>query len=214
MDFTLYAERLKALGRALQQNPEFKTAFKVSPPLSEEDFDYFEEELAGQGLEGFRIWPVFKDFFGVLDGFVLQWEYLGRLPADTKVASAQIALLPSILQPEEQMHDPVSRLYDEARVLDDVSSKDAVVLRFSRERAEPELQYLSAVTGKYHRLSVGFEAYMEMLLEARALYRWQSFFVDDPAFPFTPEQAEKFRTSLKTLFPEADVSKFVHPSEE
>jgi len=60
----------------------------------------------------------------------------------------------------------------------------------------------------YHKMSIGFIEYMNLLLECRGLYMWQDFFLQDECFPFDRELANQFVADLELLFPDADSSKF------
>lgn len=208
MNFRQYFDRIAALGRTLQSDSRFRATFESYPPFSDADFRDLEQALADEGLKDFHIWKTFQEFYSVVDGFILQWEYVGSEPLACRTGSARIAMIPQIYMPEDLPSGSAARLFDEPRVLDAVSPDDFVAVRFYRDRDAPGLHYFSDKTRKYHRLSLDFEGYLSMLLESRATYEWQHFFVDDPAFPRSPENAERFQNSLKHLFPDANASLF------
>jgi hypothetical protein len=212
MDWHQYRARLQALGEALKKDGRFRAVTEVYPPFTPTDFDDLTASVAEKGLPDFEIWPGFRDFYGVLDGFRLQWQYLREGPA-TKTGSAHVALLPAIYLPEDDPADSVKRMYSELRIFDLVGPDDQVALQLHPVPQPPDLVYFADSTHKYHQLALNFESYLETLLEARSMYRWQQFFVADPEFPISKAQASEFRESLIFLFPDADAARFIAPNE-
>jgi len=211
MNFAEYHERLQALSHQLTKDARFRAVIDIYPPFSEADFADLAQSITGRGIPNFQIWPGFKDFYEKLDGFRLQWQYLDDGPA-IKTGSAQIALLPAIYLPEDAPADSVTRIYSEPRILDLVGPDDHVALRLNQGTQQPDLMYFAEATRQYHPLALDFESYLNMLLEARAMYGWQRFFVDSD-FPVSGAQASEFRDSLKLLFPEVNTNLFNAPEE-
>jgi hypothetical protein len=213
MDWKSYRPRLEALGKTLTADSRFRAVAEVYPALSLADFDDLTSSIIEQGLPGFEIWPGFLEFYSALDGFKLQWQYLGGGSVSTKTGSAQVAILPAIYLPEDAPQDSVKRMYSEPRILDLVGPDDHVALRLRPGSQAPDLLYFADLTRRYHQLSLDFESYLDLLLEARAMYRWQHFFVADQDFSVSKVQASEFRASLKFLFPDANADKFTARNE-
>ena len=213
MDFRQFIDRVASLGTALQRDARFKAVFELHRPFPATDFDDLEQALADDGLSGYHIQQIFRDSYGVANGLLLQWQYLPGGSLAVTTASARIAIAPAVFLPENLPPHQASRLFDEPRVWDAVGPDDHVALRFHRDRESPDLLYFADVTSAYHPLTLNLETYLETLLEARAMYRWQQFFVDDSRFPLSRERAEGFRVSLKAIFPEADAARFVGKQE-
>ncbi len=103
---------------------------------------------------------------------------------------------------------PDTALYASYRTLDSLSNGDRVTVRFYPDRQEPVLFYHRHDTDRYHPLALDFAAYMELLLEARALKGWQQFFIADPSYEVEAAWMEWFHANLTRLFPDADASRF------
>jgi hypothetical protein len=201
VDWRQYRERLAAIVAALEKD-------------SEEEYAQFESAVADEAGPDVRVWPNFKVLYTVMNGFRLQWQYLGPEPLATTTGSAQIARLDDIYLPEGASAHVLGRIYDAARVFDLVGPDDHVGIQLHRDHQNPQLFYFADATRKYHQLSLTLDTYLATILEARAMYRWQHFFVSDPDFPLTKETAETFRHDLHFLFPDADVSLFKAPQEK
>jgi hypothetical protein len=214
MDWQGYRKRLESLGSALTTNSQFRAVFEAYEPFSDTDFEDLTNDIIDQGGISSPIWPGFREFYRSLDGFRLQWQYLGQEAVGTRTGSVQIAMIPDIYLPEDAPADSVKRMFQEPRLLDLVGPDDHVALRLHEGGEAPDLLYFSDVSRQYYPLSLNFEAYLAMVLEARAMYRWQHFFISDPAFHLSKEQATAFRNSLTSLFPDADVAKFPVPGEK
>jgi hypothetical protein len=212
MDWNEYREKVEKLGKALSSDSRFRVETKVYIPFSHVDFDDLEEAMRDKGLTGAAIWPSFRDFYSVANGFRLQWQYLGQNLKGITTGSAQIAMLQAIYLPEGAPADVINRIYQEPRILDDIGPDDHVAIQLRQSHEPPELLYFADITKKYHPLSLDFESYLLMLLEARAMYGWQQFFVSDPGFPLSEEGTKEFHSRLQVCFPDADVSKFILPT--
>jgi hypothetical protein len=208
MDYQQYIGRLKELAGAIQKDARFRPLVEIERPFSAGEFADLEGSMERAGMDDVAVWQEFRNFHGVANGFLFQWLYQGREPVAIKSGSAQIAMVQEIYLPEHLPPSKAGLFYGERRVIDRMSPDDQVAVRFRKGVHEPELHYFSDVTGDYHRLTLDFPGYLEMLLEARAMYRWQQFFVADPTFPLSEEDAETFRGALESLFPDANVGLF------
>jgi hypothetical protein len=213
MDLLEYKKKLTALFTALESNPRFRVVSKLREPYSEQELEEFEGFVTAQAGPEARVLPYFRDFYSVMNGFRLQWQYLGPEPLENTTASTQIAMLAQVYLPEDATQEVLRRIYDEPRVFDLIGPDDHVSIQLHRDHSKPQLLYFADVTQRYHELSLDAQGYLAMVLEARAMYRWQHFFVGDPDFPLSKEMAETFRHDLHFLFPEADLSLFKAPQE-
>jgi hypothetical protein len=213
MDYRRYIERLRRLADELNGSDQFTPNVEIERPFAGSEFDELEEAMTRKGIQGVKVWRAFQEFHSIANGFLFQWLYQGGKPVSTKTGSAQIAMVQEIYLPEALPPGREMLFYGQRRVLDQISPDDQVTLQFEKGAAEPRLEYFSDDTGDYHPLKLDFPGYLEALLEARAMYRWQQFFVDDPSFPLTPDKAEEFRRSLKTIFPDSNTDRFKAPSE-
>ncbi|MCM1565345.1 MAG: hypothetical protein NC238_05250 [Dehalobacter sp.] len=138
----------------------------------------------------------------ILKSMILfQWLYEGPKPVTVKSGSAQIAMVQEIYLPEHLSAARVKVFHEQRRVIDRISPNYQVAVVFHKDFEKPALRYFSDATGDYHRLTLDFQGYLEMLLEARATFRWQEFFVDDPPYPLSNEDAQAFRLSLTSIIP-------------
>ena len=213
MNWNEYRARLAAVGTTLEKDSRYRSVIKIRNGYSEEELAQFESALTDEAGPEIRLWPGFRNLYTVFNGFRFQWQYLGPEELATKTASAQIVALHDIYLPEDVSADVIKRIYDEPRIFDLVGPDDHVSICLHRDHQKPQLLYFSDATHRYHELSLDMEAYFEMLLQARAMYRWQHFFVSDPSFPVNAKTAAAFRHDLQLLFPETNVGLFKTPKE-
>lgn len=213
MNYHAYIQRLRQLVEDLGANDQFTPNVEIDRPFAASEFLDLEASMARKGLQDVKVWSGFREFHSVANGFLFQWLYKGDKAVSTKAGSAQIAMVQQIYLPETVPPGREKLFYDQRRVLDQISPDDQVTVVFHQGTAKPRLEYFSDDTGDYHPLGLDFPGYLEALFEARAMYRWQQFFVDDPSFPLTPVKAEQFRRSLKAIFPDARADLFKAPAE-
>lgn len=160
------------------------------------------------GMEDFTLDAQLRDFYRVSRGFLLQWQYLGHDdPKRIITGSAHIVSALRLFDPDET-NAPFGLVYERPPVIDDMGEADQVTLHFSRDGAPPKLMYKFQDSDRVHRLGLDFNGYLEMLLKARAMYRWQQFFIDDETFSPPPWVEQKFRDDMQLVFPEVDLSPF------
>lgn len=208
MDYHNYIERLKHLADDIEKDPNFHPVVEFVRSFTAQDFADLQSSIEASGIENVTVWNEFQLFYGVANGFLFQWLYEGDKPVTTKTGSGNIAMVQEIYLPEHLKGPKLKLFYGQKRAFDRISPDDQVAVLFEQGTEAPQLHYFSDDTGKFHPLRLGFLEYLETLLEARAMYGWQKFFVDDPNFPFTRTEAEAFRHSLKTLFPTANTALF------
>jgi hypothetical protein len=208
-----YIRRVEATAASLQTDSRLRTIFELNRPFTPEEFTDLEESMSRALREEVSVWSGFRELYGVANGFLFQWLYSGDRDVTTKAGSASIAMVQEIYLPENLPAGREKLFYGQKRVLDRISPDDQVAVCFRQGTAEPELHYFSDDTGDYHQLDLDVPLYLETMLEARAMYRWQQFFVTDREFPLSKKAAESFRRSLSNLFPDADVSRFLARSE-
>lgn len=209
MDYQVYIGRLKKLADDIEKDPHFHPVVEFERGFSVSEFGALQRSIEMHGIENVTIWNEFRQFYDAANGFLFQWVYEGDKPVPIKTASANIAMVQQIYLPEQLLASPKIKLfYDQKRPFDRISPDEQVAVMFTNGSDAPQLQYFADETGEFHPLRIGLHEYLETLLEARAMYGWQKFFVDDPNFTFTPEEAEAFRYSLQTLFPSANVALF------
>jgi hypothetical protein len=208
MDYARYLDRLQALAASLARDPDFEPNVEIEPPVASAEIEALEQSMARAGMVGVSVWESFRAFHGVVNGFLFQWLYRGTRPVARRSGSAWISQLAAMYLPAHIPAEHLKKFFGTRRVLDRISENYEVAVIFREDVKAPELHYFSDETGDFHRLRLDFDGYLEMMLEARALFGWQAFFVDDRSFPFPRERAEAFRDSLKTLFPDATLDHF------
>ncbi len=230
MDWAGYVTTLEARVEALRLGRRYHVIFDLYGGTHPDSFWQLEYDLhTAPGQEHVRIPDELCAFYRATMGFNLSWSLLTegalrwqRVRHGDQVVHvsygvpsgrARIADLSDLYVPT---HDegPGRRvvldtaLYEGYRTLDSLSEGDRVAVRFYPDRQEPVLFYHRHDTDSYHPLALGFTAYMELLLEARALKGWQQFFIDDPAYEVEAAWMEWFHANLRRLFPDADASRF------
>lgn len=206
-DFANYVQKLQAIADELQNSGRFVAQFTLHAPAYAEDLDDMAAELAEEpGMAGLSIPAEMKAFYSAANGFHLAWQEL-RPEGDRVVAGlARLPIINAIYEPDDGQ--PRAKLYEDYRLFDWVGEEDQVYMKFTQGVAEPKLFYYAQDTGKHHELPLGFSEYLELLLEARAMYPWQRLFLTDPEIRADAAARETFVQDLERLFPAADSSRF------
>jgi hypothetical protein len=209
MDFTAYVRKLEAIAGKMQSSERFHIHFTLRPPAHPEDVADMEAELAEEeGMEGFSIPAELKQFYTAANGFELGWQEVRSGDERIVAGSARLPIINAIYEPEDEAGQPRTLLYQRYRLFDWTGEEDQVYMKFTPGAAEPRLFYHARETGEYHELALGFTEYLELLLEARAMYPWQRLFVKDDALRLDGSARETFMAEVKRLFPDADTSRF------
>ena len=211
MDYADYVRKLRESAGGMQASARFHCHFTQRPgahPDDVDDVDDMEAEIAREeGMAGFSVPGDMKRFYTAANGFELGWQEV-RTDGRVVAGSARLPIINAIYEPEEEMGQPRSLLYERPRLFDWTGEEDQVYMRFTRIVAEPRLFYRAQSTGREHALSLTFPEYLERLLEARAMYPWQRFFVSDPEIRLDTAARQAFVQDLQRLFPETDASRF------
>ncbi len=195
----------------------FTVRFTPDPAVWPEDPEDIERELASEpGMGKVHILDEIRGFYQVANGFSLYWVDETNADTDRKAVASGLAYLkhlsylyePAERQERERRAIPYSSLYEDYRTFDGIDGEHQVVLRFYRDRQEPEFYYHVQKTDAYHLMTLDFAGYMDLLLESRGLLFWQEFFVADPDARIAPDWADWFHSNLARLFPDADASRF------
>ncbi len=153
--------------------------------------------------------PTMRPFYQVANGFDLTWVYheTSSFTDTTPIGQSLLAGLSTLYAPiDEDDHDLP---YDEGyRLFDRIDMEEEVVLKFQRSVDEPEFYLHHVPSDTYHLLALDFPTYMDLLLQTRALYPWQQFFVTTPGFRIDEARERSFFDNLERLFPDADASRF------
>lgn len=208
MTVASYAERLRAQMEEMERSGRFQLKYEIEPPATEADLDELAELIAGkEGMEGFRIEGAVREFYRAVDGLQWSWSFKGSHPGMPVMAgNANVINSTELYLPDEIIGQPYS-LYGDYRLFDWLGTHWHVAARFERGQAEPRLYYRDE-SEEYFELSLDFNTYLETLLQVRALFPWQEFFVVDPRFNFNLESGIAFVARLELLFPEVDSSPF------
>lgn len=207
MDFRDYVEKLKAAAATITADKRFKTFIDIDRTAEPPELAALQKFIDEVGMEGATIWRGFAEFHAAANGFLFQWVYKGPRPPKTKTGSAQLAPIRTIYLPP--VHSKLAtKFYGQRLVLDKISTDDQVAVEFTKGTEEPRLLYFSDRTGDYHPLRLSFTQYLQALLDSRAMYGWQEFFVDDPAFPLMDKDTSDFLKSFEMLFPDLDPTIF------
>ncbi len=213
MDFEQYIKRMKTSLEDMEASQQYDISYTIYPPATE--IEEFEETIREEhGIDWFRFWQPFKEFYQVTMGVTFRWSYR-HLTNQRYITSgaSNLNLLFVLYEPEEQITGEFN-LYEGYRIFDFVGGDEYVLdgnyvaVLFVEGREEPDFYYYSFDTELYHKMSICFFEYMSLLLECRGLYMWQEFFVEDDRFPIDRELANLFLADLELLFPDADSSLF------
>ncbi len=210
MDFKKYLKDLKSKIAAIEASPEFKSQSEFFDHIVHKNINEMESEIASEeGMEGFALSKSIKDFYRVADGFKFAWQYKGHADKSRITTGlATISTLYEIYDPNEEMGQPHSQLYERYRLFDWTGKDEQVYMKFTKGSNEPALFYFTRKTKSYHPMSLDFVTYMELLSEARGLYPWQKFFVTEKGVRLDKKGAEKFISDLRLLFPDAEPGRF------
>jgi hypothetical protein len=207
-DFASYIQKLQRIAGEMQGSGRFVVQFTLHAPAHPDDLDEMVAELAEEpGMTGLSIPAEMKAFYTAANGFHLAWQEL-RPGGDRVVAGlARLPIINEIYEPDDGQ--PRSRMDEDYRLFDWVGEEDQVYMKLTQGVAEPRLFYYAQDTGRYHELPLGFSEYLELLLEARAMYPWQRLFVTDPELRLDAAARDAFVQTLERLFPGADTSRFM-----
>lgn len=218
MNFQTLKERLISSIKEMEKSSLFDVRFELYEPAEMDDILEFEEEIRNtEGMENFQIWQSIKDFYNVSLGFELSWRYLPLSEEFAPICgSSNISMIYDLLEPgwiEGDNSDNIAQtsylaIWEQYRIFDLIGDGDHVDLRFHKGRDEPTLYYFSEDNNTYYLMSVGFCEYFELLLETRALYPWQRFFISDKEFLLEEDRKAKFISDLNNLFPKVNTSRF------
>ncbi|AFZ26461.1 hypothetical protein Cylst_4370 [Cylindrospermum stagnale PCC 7417] len=212
MNFEQYIQKMQLIFREMEVSEQYDLSYEISRPAT--DIGEFEEIIAEEhGIDGFHIWEPFKKFYQVTSGFTFRWRYLNSTNENYSTnGMANINLIFLIYEPEEQISGEFN-LFAGYRILDFIGDEELekdnyVAVKFFDDRDEPDLYYYSIDTDSYYKMSIGFEEYMNLLLECRALYPWQELFISDKNFILDSNRIQQFLADIIFLFPDIDISKF------
>ncbi len=184
------------------------------PDVSGDRLRELEEYVAQrQGIPGFRIPPSMRALYALVGGWELSWVY--QVPSGQPPFGHSILVHPLDLFSPADDHGPYggedNMPYDaNYRLLDRITAEDEVMLQFRRGVDEPAFYYHEAPSDTYHPLDLDVPTYIDLLLQCRALYPWQQFFIATPGFRVDDKTARAFFDSLARLFPDADPARFRH----
>lgn len=210
MDAQNYINQIHELASRLESDGRFKVVFEAYPPMRAGNLEDMENQIKSEpGMEGFEILAPFREFYLMTNGFRLRWQYLGHDdPQRITTGSTRIVSPIELYQPDEEEGEPFSLMYERLRIFDDMGELDNVAMQHYRNSASPKLLYKCQDIEGVHELGLDFNSYLELMLQARAMYRWQQFFIVDEIFRPLPEVEEQFRSDMMLLFPEVDLSPF------
>jgi len=211
VDYASYIETLRTHVEALRQTPPFDVLrWKVYRPMRDTSIQQMETYVAEhQGIPKFHVLPAMPPFYRVANGFELAWIYRAPSPITgyQPVGRSILSVLSALYAPVDQAEKDVP--YDEGyRLFDSIDTIEEVVLKFQRGVDEPAFYLHHVPSDTYHPLALDFPTYMDLLLQTRALYPWQQFFVTTPGFRIDEASKRSFFDNLERLFPDADASRF------
>ncbi len=180
------------------------------PPKPDEAIGRLEEYVAGhQGGPSFRVPPLMRPFYRVSGGWLLDWVCESPSPVDGRPPTgySRLSSLTQICLPTDEDEQEVP-LYEGYHRLDEAGGGQEVALQFHRGVDEPALYLHDVPSDLYHPLALDVPAYIDLLLQCRALQPWQQFFITTPGFRVADETARAFFDSLARLFPDADPAPF------
>ena len=215
MNFKKYLETLSKKIEEMESSGEFEIKYRIYPPAFVEDIEEMEKEISEEkGMENFKVWNTFKNFYLVTGGFYFGWRYAkypegNPDPDKITTGTTDISVIYSIYDPENEIGQPFKQLYEKYRLFDWIGEDSQVFFKFDRDIQKPKLYYYNRDYGdKYYLMSIGFVEYMEILIELMGLYTWQECFIQDSSFVRNKNQERLFSSGLKMLFPNTDISKF------
>ncbi len=229
MDWAAYIVTLQGWVEAMQSSEDYSVDFELYPGVLPEEIEEIEGYLRAEpGLEEVHIPDDLRSFYRETSRFSLDWyseipqqdpwRLVQRGGRDVNVnygapsGHAYIVLLSELYTPVERHQAgerdiPFASLYEDYRTFDHLSG-DRICTRFAHGRPEPALFYYDKRAKGYYPLTLDFTTYMTTLLEGRALFGWQRFFIADPEYPLEPEWIEWFHENLARFAPDVDASRF------
>lgn len=210
MDFEQYFNDMKSVIKNMEDSRKFELTYTIQRPALVEDIREMEDKIsAEEGMERFRISTPIKKLYQAANGFRLRWTYIYLTDEDyITCGNTDISSIYAIFDPEDELGKPHKLLYKKYRLFDWIGDNNHVALKFLKEREEPKLYYYAKNTNSYYKMSIDFTEYLSLMLEARALYPWQEFFIADRNFKIDQHIAQKFLFDLELLFSDADLSRF------
>lgn len=182
------------------------------PDESDERLTELEEYIVeSQGIPGFRIPSPMRSLYAVTGGWELSWVYNDPSPISNRPPRGQSTLLSTVrvFTTGDDYGVGDEAPYDkDYRPFDAIDDTEEVVLRFQRGVDEPMLYLHDVPSDLYHPLALDFIAYIDLLMQCRALSPWQRFFVTTPGYHIDDETTRVFFDNLAYLFPDADPAHF------
>jgi len=228
MNYHKYIEQLKKQLLDIQASPQYYLVHcDIARPYTREEVLEDTEGFISseyEGMENFKVWESFKDFYQQAAGWInFGWVYLGQHsnPFQNPSGGSNIYTLVNVYDPdeiyipeenrsiyitiEERLSQPF-KLYNEYKIFDRIAIENEthVAVKFLRNQEAPIFYYYILETKSYYRMSIGFDEYLELLLQTRGLSPWQEFFIDDINFRLDRACGEQFLKDLELLFPEID----------
>ena len=228
MNYHKYIEQLKKQLLNIQASPQYYLFnCDISRPYAREEILEDIEEFMSieyRGMEDFKVWESFKEFYLAAGWINFGWVYLGQHsnPFQNPCGASNIYTLVDLYDPdeiympeenrtidifiEEKMNQQPFKLYNEYRIFDRIASENEthVAIKFLRNQEAPIFYYYILETKSYYKMSIGFDEYLKLLLQTRGLAPWQEFFIDDINYRFDLAYGEQFLKDLELLFPEVD----------
>ena len=230
MNYQKYIEQLKTKLLEFADSPQYDLVlYDIGSPYTIEAILEDEKFIATEyeGMENFKVWEPFKEFYQSAMWINFVWRYLGQHsnslqnPCGASQTYSIIGLydpediyIPeqnrTIYRCEDEWIEQPFKLYGEYRIFDRITmtNENHVAVKFLRNQDAPIFYYYTFKTKSYYRMSIGFDEYLELLLQTRGLSPWQEFFIDDSNFRIDMARAEQFLEDLELLFPEVDKTIF------
>jgi hypothetical protein len=227
MNYQKYIEQLKTQLLKLQTSPQYDLVHcDIGRPQTIEEILEDTEEYISieyEEMEDFKVWEPFKNFYQYASWLNFGWIYLGQhsnsfqnpcgasnIYSIVGVYDLSEIYIPeenrTIYVPQKKRFNQPFKLYDKYRIFDRIAIENEthVAVKFLKNQEEPIFYYYTRKTNSYYKMSIGFDEYLELLLQTRGLGPWQEFFIEDSNFRIELVYAEQFIEDLELLFPEVD----------
>jgi hypothetical protein len=177
---------IRATAEDMGQDAKFKVRFEEYPSSNEDDLHEWENVLREElGDPEYGIPDELKAIYSECGGFVFQWQY--REPDQPALGSSNIVSLVELYQTDEEADRPMSAIYNDNRKFDIIGEDEYVAITFRKfPTVSIKMVWIDEESGRSDELKLNPIEYLSMLAKYRAIYHWQSLFLEnktpDPAF--------------------------------
>ncbi|MBN2894127.1 MAG: SMI1/KNR4 family protein [Bacteroidales bacterium] len=192
-----YLERFKKMVEELKNHPQIEVKeFVVNPPATDEQIETAQER--------FNLTPDMLDFYKLANGLKLTWTIKGETDG---FDDGYVDLLPVeevFMDWSESLDTEEFPEFEPLHPFDYFRPEGCAAFYLNEETENPEVYFLNNGSGEMSELKLDFKSYMDLLLETKGFFYWQS------ARASSLEgnnnfQERNLKTKLPKLFPDINL---------